>query len=441
MDPRIVGALGTLDFGAEPSAIPRRLPSLDAYRSRHESVDLSAHHLLMIQHQLGTNVALLRALVDDGIAPERTWFVDIPYSTHLRVREALLDLAGAPDRCPAPFTDPLVDYGAAQLTRVISTLLAMHARGHQADLLVLDDGAYFMRALGILRAIGHPAADAFRGSRVVEQTTRGHEYLRIHADDLRQLRIRAVSIARSVTKLQFEAPFVGASVATSLATRAGRLRPQGVEHVAVLGFGAIGEACAGQLQLAFPDAAMTIVDGDPSRRRSARAAHPDAAAVLTRLPAARRSRTGRPYDLVVGCTGRNSFTLQDRSLLAPGAILASGSSAAVEFDRAGFLDLADYRDDDDIEVIDREHTRAAGIHADITLRLDNQVEVVFANAGFPVNFDGRLETLPEEAIEPTRCLMYAATHQVVRQEEAERRGLDRESDDWIHAQALASLPG
>ena len=441
MDPRITAALDNFDFSADSIGIPQ-LPLLDDYRQHYGSVDLSGHSLLVIQHQLGTTVPLVSALIDDGIDPSRVWFVDIPYSTHLDVREALLQLAGSLNRCPAPFTDPLVDYASAQLTRVIATLFDMLNHHHNTDLVVLDDGAYFLRALSVLHAISHEAARAFEGARMIEQTTRGHEFLKSHADELRQLGIRALSIARAQTKLQFEAPFIGASVATALASKARALRPEGIDHVAVLGYGAVGEACARQLHHEFPRANMTIVDSDEKRLQLATTVYPNAK-VQARLADTepRHPEELGHFDLVVGCTGRNSFTLQDRHLLAPNAILASGSSAAVEFDRAGFVDLADYRENDEIEILNRAETHARGIHADIGLRFERGVEVTFANAGFPVNFNGRRECLPDTAIQPTRCLMYAAVQQSFEQQETVLHRLGNDADEWIHTEGLARLAG
>ncbi|HEX5087321.1 MAG TPA: NAD-binding protein [Nocardioides sp.] len=441
MDPRISAALGSFDFSADFIG-NSQLPLLDDYRRHHARADLSAHNLLVIQHQLGTTVPLVQALIDDGIDPNRTWFVDIPYSTHPDVREALLQLAGDPTHCPALFTDPLVDYTSAQLTRVISTLFDMLDHHCNADLIVLDDGAYFLRALSVLHAISHEAARAFAGARMIEQTTRGHEFIKSHADDLRQLGIRATSIARAQTKLQFEAPFIGASVATALASKARALRPEGVSHVAVLGYGAVGEACARQLHHEFPRANMTVVDNDEEQLRAATTAHPGAT-VQARLAETepRNPHELGQFDIVVGCTGRNSFTLEDRRLLAPNAILASGSSAAVEFDRAGFVDLADYRENDEVEILNRPEAHAMGIHADIRLRFERGVEVTFANAGFPVNFDGRRECLPVTAIQPTRCLMYAAVQQSLEQLDAVLHGLGKDADEWIHARGLAHLAG
>jgi hypothetical protein len=146
LDERITDALNRWETIASAEAIPERLVLLDLMRSSHAPADFSGVDLLVIQHHLGTTVPLVRALSEAGIAPDRIWHVDIPYSTNVKVRTALLELSGQ-DRCPPLFTDPLVDYSAAQLLRVTTTLLDMWRRDDPKPLLVLDDGAYFFRAL------------------------------------------------------------------------------------------------------------------------------------------------------------------------------------------------------------------------------------------------------------------------------------------------------
>jgi S-adenosylhomocysteine hydrolase len=430
LDERITDALNRWETIASAEAIPERLVLLDLMRSSHAPADFSGVDLLVIQHHLGTTVPLVRALSEAGIAPDRIWHVDIPYSTNVKVRTALLELSGQ-DRCPPLFTDPLVDYSAAQLLRVTTTLLDMWRRDDPKPLLVLDDGAYFFRALSTLRAISHPAVENFLNSFVVEQTTRGHRLLTASEHDVLDLGLRVVSIARTNTKESFEGPFIGAAVAQSIARKAQIHR---IAKMAVLGFGIVGEACARALIRQFPDAQVTVVEERPAKLRAA-------SSWLGENQVHSTLGDDNGYDLVVGCTGRNSFTLADRHLLSNGAVLASGSSAAVEFDRAGFVDLADYYPDDEIQIVDRDATRRTGVHADITMRLEGRRTATFVNAGFPVNFDGGMECLPVKMIQPTRCLMYAAAEQVLRQTAAGVRELDANRDDWIYGRALEQLPG
>jgi S-adenosylhomocysteine hydrolase len=276
--------------------------------------------------------------------------------------------------------------------------------------------------------VSHPAGRAFEGSLVVEQTTRGHRFLRANQRQLRDLDIRAVSVARCHTKTHLEGPFIGASVAAAVAEYALRLSvaPQ---RVAVLGFGVVGDATASELRSSFPDARLVIVDSRAEARARASVEIPSATVVASVSDAI-------GYDLVVGCTGRNSFTIADRSTLASRALLASGSSAALEFDRAGFVELADAFDNDDIQILDRESTRDRGVHAAIRMRFEGGREATIVNGGFPVNFDGERESLRLEMIQPTRCLMYAAAQQAMAKVVPGVEVLDAARDMWIFHEAL-----
>ena len=141
----------------------------------------------------------------------------------------------------------------------------------------------------------------------------------------------------------------------------------------------------------------------------------------------------------MGCTGYNSFKLDQRALLADEAILASGSSAAVEFNRPAFVELADRYPDDEIEILDREKTIAQGIHAKISFQQEGGKKFTFLNAGFPVNFDGRLECLPTRTIQATHCLLFSAACQVLQQKSPGLRLIDAEIDNWIYENAINQL--
>jgi len=147
----------------------------------------------------------------------------------------------------------------------------------------------------------------------------------------------------------------------------------------------------------------------------------------------------RAYDLVVGCKGYASFELGQRRLLRDGAILASGSSAAIEFNRAGFVELADRYPDDEIEVVDREGTIKNGIHATVTIAQEGGKTFSFLNAGFPVNFTGAMECLPARMIQPTHCLLYAAARQVLQEKRPGLSAIDPRLDHWIHEHAVKML--
>jgi threonine dehydrogenase-like Zn-dependent dehydrogenase len=238
-----------------------------------------------------------------------------------------------------------------------------------------------------------------------------------------------VSIARTKSKLKLEGPFIGEAVVAAIGRSAQVRDPK---RIGVLGYGVIGKAAVEALEYRFPDAHITVVDtSDDALRR----AHDGG----SRRSVGKSLSVGQDYDLLVGCTGTTSFNVEDRQLLADDAVLASGSSAAIEFDRAGFVDLADYYPNDEIEVLDRANTRAAGIHADIRFRFEGERQATFLNAGFPVNFDGRSESLAAHMIQGTRSLIYSGVAQAIASPQPGLTTLSSDIDNWIYQNALSFL--
>jgi hypothetical protein len=434
-DPRIDQALGSFESEEIPSAPPRSLPLLGALRHRFPGpgafTDLDT---LFVQHHLGPFTVRLQVMREDGLDMERAWFVDIPYSTCPAAR------AAAHRGCPPGhtvelFDDPLAPYAETQLARVLVLLrdLAIEKRGR---LLVVDDGGYFLSALNLLRASKPAVAALFAGAHVVEQTTRGHRVVERSAGLIHDLRLTVVSIARCDTKLRFESPFIGAAVSRAIGRtlRANAGLTSGIRRASVLGFGPVGEAVTGALLRADPSLRIDVVDPDREKHGRIRAL---GAAPLRELP--ERLPEADRYDLVAGCTGYNSFKLHERRLLAPRAVLASGSSAAVEFNRAGFIELADAYPDDEIEVLDRAKVRAEGLHATIPMRYEDGHVLYFLNAGFPVNFDGRMECLPARVIQATHCLLFHAGRQALAAESPGVHRFDSAVDAWLLEQAPAAL--
>ena len=136
-----------LDFYNLGQTISRRLPLIDRIVERYAAdAPFEGVTALFFQHQLGNQVAMVDALIRLGLAPERIHWVDIPYTSHARVRDALQDL-GIPASGFRMCDDfrLLMPYAPYQRRRAIQAyrdLLELDP----AHLLVLDDGAYFLEA-------------------------------------------------------------------------------------------------------------------------------------------------------------------------------------------------------------------------------------------------------------------------------------------------------
>ncbi len=413
---------------APPESLPLLTRLVDANASE---LDFSDCDVLFVQHLLGPTFARLHAMWDQGLERTRTWFVDIPYSTHEPLRARLFEAGVPPEQVAPRFADPLVPYSTAQKFRVAEILRRLVDARPKARILVVDDGAYVVRVAHLLRQVSPRVFDALVGrTAIVEQTTRGHRALaqRRYRETLEALRAPAVSIARCDTKTGFEGPFIGQAVARKISDLVGRAGRE-LGHTAVIGFGTVGRETLRRLRCADPaPTSIDVVDTD-------RGTHADIAAESGRPWTALPSE-GR-YDTVVGCTGYGSFGWEQRQLLRPDAVLASGSSAAIEFNRELFVDRAARDPGDGVEILDPEATRREGIRAEIRIR-DGDRRFSFLHAGFPANFDGELECVPAEVIQATHGLLLMASMQTLR-EEPGFRPIDPKLDAEVMKGAVACL--
>lgn len=415
-----------------PAAIPKTLPLLEKFREGKKPL---AHKgaLLFIQHQLGHFPPRVSAGTEDGLSKDRTWFLDIPYSTNSVVYDWIATRFGA-DHLPDRMTDSLAPYKSTQAARLRDILVRIADASVPGPLLVVDDGAYFVRHLSRMLKSDPDQAETYRGSMVVEQTTRGHRALEAAENDgvLSTLEIRAVSVACSRTKKIVEAPFIGASIARRL-FHVLRERSVNASRVLVVGFGSIGSACALALRDRWaPAPRIDVVEKDRAKLPMIRAA---GFRPLETVPGPAHVK----YDLVVGCTGGTSFKPADRQILDDQAVLASGSSASVEFDRENWVDEADRDGRDAFELVgDREEMRKC-IHSALKFRFEGNQELTLLSGGFPVNFDGKLTQLPTAAIEPTHCLMYAAVREVLSMPYPGVSPLSDEADWWLLHEAVKGV--
>ena len=96
-------------------------------------------------------------------------------------------------------------------------------------------------------------------------------------------------------------------------------------------------------------------------------------------------------------------------------------------------------EDDEIEITNRLETISKGIHAEIFIRQEKGKTFSFLNAGFPVNFDGRLECLPTGIIQATHGLLFAASIQTIAQKGPGINTVNPDDDDWIFKRAVNQL--
>lgn len=147
------------------------------------------------------------------------------------------------------------------------------------------------------------------------------------------------------------------------------------------------------------------------------------------------------YDAIIGCTGYSSFKPENVDILNDHAVLASGSSATVEFNRVKFLEKLQNTKHRFKLVNKKQIIKDDDIHSHITLQKENK-SFTFLNAGFPVNFDGSTESQPYWTIQMTHCLLIAASQEALKLTKQKKFGfkeLNPDDDSWIFQNSLKHL--
>ena len=407
-------------FQSMSQRIPNRMPLVDKVVQRYlDEKPLAGQTALLIQHQLGNNVLQARALIELGLKPRDIHWLDIPYTSHEKVRTELRRLK-IPKKNLIVGSYRLLDFYAPHQRIKVQKAIRRLLDNPPERLLVLDDGAHFLEAAtgfaDFSKRLGHTA--------IVEQTTRG--LIRINANaSLYQIAqtVPIVNVAGSKPKNTLEPVFIAHSVCTALRHRLRRLKNvTSNSRCLILGYGSIGKAVA------------KFISSELGIRKSSIHVHDPGLSDAKIAPFAPWDKSKRipQFDLVIGCSGRASFHVGDHVYLNNHAVLASASSGSVELSRRDFIELADESKFDDIE-IERSKIDLNDVHSDIPIRLlDKQITVL--NGGFPINFDGRVNCVPARYIQPTVAMMVMASIQAAREKRKGLVGLNGNFCKWLDAE-------
>lgn len=405
--------------------IPEAMPILDRWVRTHCSgKPLAGVTALFIQHQFGNQVPQTKALLELGLDPKRLFWLDVPYTSNARVREAIVGL-GIPSGNMLVADDyRVLDPYAPYQRRRVQMLIHDFLKNSPGRLLVLDEGAYFLEAAACFEK-RLPDVVA------VEQTARGLIKLRSSAA-MRQFAkgVPVVNVAESDPKKTLEPPFIGRAVCAALLHKLGhRFLPGHRGRCLILGYGAIGSQVArfASDYLGFDPGMIYVFDPKLRRRREAREQG---------FSIWRRDLTTR-FNLVIGCSGRAAFTVSDYVYLDDDAVLASASSGSVELSREDFIELANSSTIDDIKILS-QGLDEGNIHSDLRFRLVDR-EVTFLNAGFPVNFDGQVNCVPTRYMQPTATMMVSASIQAISCSANGLIDLDPDFCAWVEREFLVEL--
>ncbi len=407
------------------------MPVLDDLADFLGDIDSSLVGLFGLQHLFGSTATLIHRIAAGRMPPQNVLLLGKPYSTNPRVAADLEHRFGYwvhPDSVDQPEgldNDRQMDQRIAEVLDRIAVRLRNGSVARDRRFLLIDDGGRAIRMLHDPRY-----ADIRSRFTAVEQTRCGTRNI---ADI--DLEMPVVNVAESWVKLEHESPLIAASVLHELNRKLRGLARAGIpvsRQALVIGFGAIGEAVAAELRRS--GRSVAVYDAAPARRAEAvRAGY----RVFVDLHGALR-RGG----IVVGCTGLPVLDSSHHRDIADGTLLISASSADTEF-RAWQLrprgcclgDPNRWHDGDSLDTsCDAEGRRWDHPCFSLYRIADGDRAFYLVNGGFPVNFEGGVDSIAPHKIQLTRSLLYLGAWQASR---VAAPGLHDLDDD--HQQLLMSL--
>lgn len=396
---------GALEQLLAQSSIPTSLPHIDLAKTLVPEGAFEDIHLVAVQHVLGTQVPTFQAMIENGLDPANAEIVGVPYSTSYVTQYAMNQLGIRTDTPDVTDPNDVSDVVEAAAIAALSRALTK-AKSDGKPILVMDDGGKASTAIA-----KHFAADAHL-FRVVEQTTRGITELTKMTERGEDVPFPVVDVARSVLK-RHETPKIGGEIAdavvqqmTTLGLIPTRLdstylpidAPLAGKDVTVMGYGVIGQGVAAALR--DRGANVTVFDIDPVMQAEAERAG------FVSPPNREAALAGKA--LIVGATGHRSITGDDIEHLGHETVLASASSRDVE------IDLSRNRDPN-IEVVPVMAAGPGDTRFVTRVWRDKDHDVVVLRNGFPVNFNGAVETGTAESIQQTRAIMFLGAAQALTQ--------------------------
>lgn len=393
-------------------------------------------NVIFAQHFLGDLVAFARTMQSLGLRKELGWFIDIPYASNSIVRQKLREL-GFPQGNFAPAIDlsPLESYQPTQFFRASNLFENAISEGIKYGArrtIIIDDGGHSTMARFAINKVARPSAHPVV---VVEQTGYG---MKLH----RQVALPAlailINIAESPAKLEYESPVIARTILrkTQNLLSETQLPFNSTDTFAIFGYGSIGKAVVKTLveEHQLPEEQL-IVKPDPkeafySLKQGRLSDRVDLDALLQ-----------LNVRVVIGCTGERAFLNSHLPLLSSEALLISASSGTMEFPRNEWIAAAENSHAGHISLSEINRLRdSKDIHQILQFELNGKT-VLLANSGYPLNFEGEVNSSPPEAMQLTVALMLTGAIRAVGTTQHLRGELklDRSDEQWITDTYIHSL--
>lgn len=342
----------------------KKVPLLELLKSFHSTVSLDNVLIIGCQHILETTHSMFQTLFELGLNPKNVFLIGKCYSTSRSVWTEMHDDGINVSELCFNF-DPFKPYDV-QFKEIIN--LFLHKIFSLVDLknykriVVLDDGGQLISSVNEL-------LEDVKNIVAIEQTSSGYEKIKVM-----DLRFPVINVARCKAKLIIESPLIAETVIKKAINRINKLE-KSPSKILILGKGAIGTAIGTAIESALRNEYdVSIYDKIFNDYNS----------YINNLKNA---------DLVIGCTGETSVNHEHHKFLKDSCVLFSASSSDREFDAVHFR---------------KNVSHITDCHQDV--QIDGKI---LLNCGFPINFDGKRNSVPPSKIQLTRALLMAAIIQAV----------------------------
>ena len=406
--------------------IPTELPLLTRFVNKFgDSKLFEDTNVIFAQHFVGDFISLLRAMLRTGIRKDLSWFLDIPYAANKAVREAIVDL-GFPETNFAPdiALGALDPYESTQYFRTVNLFSLAMKEGIKKGTkrtIIIDDGGHTSLARHVIEAFAFPKKHSVT---VVEQTRHG---IRLHRTYRVTEKIRVINVADSRAKLKYETPVIARSAITRMKQLMEEenleLRPQ--DRILIIGYGNVGKAVTQSLinDSNILESQITVKPNPQEQYFMLRDGQ------LCQTPVRELLSKHR---LVLGCSGERAFQHSHLPLLGKDCMLASVSSWALEFPKDDWVAASQSPRQKNVRLTNHNAQDLSNdVHKSLHFILDGQT-VILANAGYPINFWGGINTSPPESMQLTVSLMVAGVIQALKDNySVGEYSLDASIEDWI----------
>lgn len=405
--------------------IPTELPLLTRFVDEFGDTKLFEDtNVIFAQHFVGDFIPLLGAMLGMGMTKDLSWFIDIPYAANKAVREAIVDL-GFPEANLAPdiALGALDPYESTQYFRTVNLFGLAIKEGIKKGTkrtIIIDDGGHTSLARHVIEAF----VPKKHSVTVVEQTGHG---IRLHRTYGVTEKIRVINVADSQAKLKYETPVIARSAISRMKQLMEEenleLRPQ--DRVLIIGYGNVGKAVMRSLinNSNIPEGQITVKPNPEEKYFTLRDGQ------LSQTPVRELLSKHR---LVLGCSGERAFQHSHLPLLQKDCLLASVSSWALEFPKDDWVAASQSPRQKNVRLTNHNTQDLSNdVHKSLHFTLDGQT-VILANAGYPINFWGGINTSPPKSMQLTVSLMVAGAIQALKDDySAGEYCLGASVEDWI----------